>query len=367
MRGSPLPSTTSTALTWGRFADLAHAGLDRYFAAPPPQLLNNTFPSRQGDNATFNYWWLAHVIDVRLDAYLRTGEPERLAQAIEAHDNIIERNGGSLFNDYFDDMLWFALATLRLWQETGDATHLEEVRDLWDHVMEHGWNDDGGASLAWRKQQLYYKNTPANGPLVILSARLAQASADRPYAATAQTAFDWITTHLLDETGFVEDGINREQDGRIDTQWRFTYNQGLYVGAAVELHRLTGVGDYLQAAVRTALRALETLTSDGAFRDEGDGGDEGLFKGVYYRYAGCLLDVLDSTDLAAQELRRFVAVSGEALTRSARRDGVLLAGDDWSAPPTGSLRYSTQLSAIMALEVAARVGVAAPAPAVDVG
>ncbi|MBX9243866.1 glycoside hydrolase [Actinotalea ferrariae] len=353
-------TTTPPAPTWDRYADLAHDGLERFFGTELPQLLNNTYPSAPGDNETFNYWWLAHVLDVRLDAHLRTGEPARLTQAVQTHGNLVERNGGSLFNDYFDDMLWFALATLRLWQVTGEARYLDEVRAIWDHVMEHGWNDDGGTSLAWRKQQLYYKNTPANGPLAILSARLHEVDDDavdgvaRPYLATARTAFDWITATLVDETGFVEDGINREQDGRIDTQWRFTYNQGLYVGAAVELHRATGDEQYLRAAVRTAKRALETLATDGVFRDEGEGGDEGLFKGVYYRYLGCLLDVLPPDDDAAGRLREFVATSVGALIRTSGREGVILAGDDWTAPPSGTLRYSTQLSAIMALEVAAR-------------
>lgn len=359
-------TTSPSAPTWDRYADLAHEGLERFFGTAPPQLLNNTYPNAPGDNATFNYWWLAHVIDVRLDAHLRTGDPARLAQAVGTHDNLIERNGGSLFNDYFDDMLWFALATHRLWKVTGEDRYLDEVRSLWDHVMEHGWNDDGGTSLAWRKQQLYYKNTPANGPLAILSARLAELDDDeRPYLATARTAFDWITANLVDETGFVEDGINREQDGRIDTQWRFTYNQGLYVGAAVELHRLTGEPEHLRAAVRTAERAVETLATDGVFRDEGEGGDEGLFKGVYYRYLGCLLDVLPPHDEAAGRLREFVATSVGALVRNAGREDVLLAGDDWHAAPSGAVRYSTQLSAIMALEVAARhrVGAAAQATA----
>lgn len=363
-----MTATTPTAEPWGRFADLAHDGLDTYFGAPAPQLLHNTYPNAPGDDATFNYWWLAHVVDVRLDAYLRTGDPRRLAQAVETHDNIVERNDGSLVNDYFDDMLWFALATLRLWQATREERYLHEVVQLWDHVMEHGWNDELGASLAWRKQQLHYKNTPANGPLVILSARLAGLAdpgpgADRPYLTTARTAFDWITANLVDPTGFVEDGINREQDLRIDTQWRFTYNQGLYVGAAVELHRRTGDPEDLRRAVRTAERAVAALATDGVFRDEGDGGDEGLFKGVYYRYLGCLLEALDAAEPAAVGLRGFVASSAEALIRSAARDGVLLAGDDWTAPPAGAVRYSTQLSAIMALEVAARLGVPAPAPA----
>ena len=112
---------------------------------------------------------------------------------------------------------------------------------------------------------------------------------------------------------------------------------------------------------------MATLASDGVFRFEGDGGDEGLFKGVYYRYVGCLLDVLDPTDPAASRLQDFLGSSAGALIRSAPRDGVILAGDDWTSPPAGAVRYSTQLSAIMALEVAARLGVPVPTSATSLG
>jgi predicted alpha-1,6-mannanase (GH76 family) len=164
-----------------------------------------------------------------------------------------------------------------------------------------------------------------------------------------------LTDNLVHpDTGFVEDVIDRERDGRIDTHWRFTYNQGLYIGAAVELGRVTGNGDYLRQASRTALTAIAELSSDGVFRDEG-GDDEGLFKGVYYRYVGLLLADLDPRSATALAVTRSIRSSTEALWQSGLRGDVLLAGNDWSRPPSGKIAYSTQLSAIMALEVRARL------------
>lgn len=335
----------------GVLADRAQQALDDHFGAPWPQLLNNGHPA--GDNVVFNYWWLAHVLDVRLDAYLRTGDQQHLDAAIATHRNIRERNGGSLFNDYFDDMLWYALATLRLHQATGEESYLDDAAAIWRHVIEHGWNDEQGPSLAWRKQQLYYKNTPANGPLVILSCRLAALLDDQPYLDYARQAFDWLTANLVDPaTGFVEDGINREQDGRIDTQWRFTYNQGLYVGAAVELARTADDADALiKQAVRTATTAIDVLAPGGVFPDEGDG-DGGLFKGVYYRYLGVLLDRLDPDSAEATRLRAFVTGSTDALIASTEQC-TRLAANDWRKPQVGKIKYSSQLSAIMALELRA--------------
>lgn len=340
---------------WGDRADIAQRSLDHFFGAEDPQFLDNAYPLAEGGNETFNYWWLAHVIDARLDAFERTGDRRWLDQAEAAYANIVERNGGSLFNDYFDDMLWFALAILRLHEATGKQSALDDARAIWEHVIEHGWNDQLGESLAWRKQQLYYKNTPANGPLVILSVRLSRFSEDLRYLDYAQRSFAWMTENLVNAAdGFVEDGINREGDGRIDTQWRFTYNQGLYMGAAVELARATGNDAFLAAAVRTALTAIAELSAGGVFRDEGDGGDEGLFKGVYYRYLGVLLDEQIDPEVRGV-LEGFVRDGAAALWESGFDGEYLLANNDWTTPVAGPVPYSTQLSAIMALELAARL------------
>jgi len=335
----------------GQRAELAQRSLDHFWGAPAPQLFDNVDPSGPGSNDTFNYWWLAHVVDARLDAYLRTGEVARRDEAERTVANIVERNEGSLFNDYFDDMLWLALACHRLARAGAGQEHLAAAVRIWDHVVEHGWNAELGASLAWRKQQLYYKNTPANGPLIILSLRLARDTGEKRYLEIAQQAYAWLSATLVDpRTGFVEDGINRHGDGKIDTQWRFTYNQGLVVGANVELFRTTGETGYLERAVRTAQVAIAELSDGVVFVDEGDGGDEGLFKGVYYRYLGQLLAVAPGAHPALED---FVRSSTATLWESCFDGTWLRASNDWRTASEGPVAYSTQLSAIMALELAA--------------
>ncbi|NYE19085.1 glycoside hydrolase family 76 protein [Microbacterium immunditiarum] len=344
--------TTVQQFTWDERATIAQLSLDHFFGVEGPQLLNNSHPA--GDNTTFNYWWLAHLIDARVDAFERTGDPAWLRKAEAVYANILERNQGSLFNDYFDDMLWYALAILRLHDATGEARYLSDAKSIWTHVVDYGWNDQGGASVAWRKQQPYYKNTPANGPFVILSARLSTGDADSRYLDYGVSAYRWLTDTLVGPDGFVEDGINREQNGEVDLHWRFTYNQGLYVGAGVALAQATGDRRYVADATRTALTALRELSDGELFREEGAGGDEGLFKGIYYRYIGTLLDELDPAAEAAVTLEQFVRASTDALWAHSRVGDWLLAGDDWSQPAPVKVDFSTQLSAIMALELRAR-------------
>ncbi len=350
--------TSTSAQTWSARADTAQQSLDHFFGVPGIQFLTNSHPHDRGNTEVFNYWWLAHVIDARVDAWVRTDDDAWIAQAITARDNIVERNGGQLFNDYFDDMLWFALALERVHRATAERHYLDEAIAIWDHVIAEGWNETLGWSLAWRKQQLAYKNTPANGPLVILGVRLSRLDTSRDYLSYARRAFDWLTANLVGDDGFVEDGINRTGDGTVDTQWRFTYNQGLYVGAAVELFRATGDDVFLQRAVQTAITAVRELSDGTVFPDEGDGGDEGLFKGVYYRYLGELLAVLTESDSFASErveLDGFVRAGTDALWQNGLVDGHLRPGNDWSRPPVEWIPYSTMVSAIFAVEQRARL------------
>lgn len=362
---SPAPGATAA---WPDRADLAQHSLDALYGAPEPQLLHNTHPA--GDDELFNYWWLAHVIDCRLDAYARTGEESWLDSARRVADNIRRRNGDSLFNDYFDDMLWYALALLRLADATAETDESDavtaDVLALWDHVVTYGWNDTHGASLSWRRQQPDYKNTPANGPLIILGARLHRRTGEPRFLERARTATAWLEANLVGPDCFVEDGLGREGGTEIDTQWRFTYNQGLYIGACVELFRTTGEAAWLDKAERCALTSIRELATGGVFRHEGEvvddhvpdaaGGDVGLFKGVWYRYAAQLLDerpvaavadfVRSSTDILWEHARTRPEPGGEVVLRP---------GDDWTRPAPAQVGYSTLLSAIMALEVRARM------------
>ncbi|TDE92680.1 glycoside hydrolase [Occultella glacieicola] len=345
--------TTTERPDWATRADLAHRSLATLYGAPAPQLLNNAHPA--DENATFNYWWLAHAIDVAIDGWDRTGDPAHLRTAVEIFENIVDRNSGNLFNDYFDDMLWLGLALERLSRAPGHERYLEPAAEIWQHCLDDGWNEVMGGGIAWRKSQTYYKNTPANGPFIILGARLASRfEGDGPYLPWARRTMDWLTEHLVRSDGTVEDGVNRTDDGRIDTDWRYTYNYGLFIGACVELFAHDEDPARLGLAERSARRAVELLATDGVFPETG-GGDVGLFKGIFYRYLDQLLVVRPSADLIA-----FVRSGTDRLwdvswaDRVDSSDGVLWAGDDWRVPATAPTSMSTQLSAVMATEMRAR-------------
>ena len=235
-------------------------------------------------------------------------------------------------------------------EATGEERWLDRADRLWRFAVQRGWNLRHGASLAWRRRQLDYKNAPANGPFAILGARLERLRPDGR-EELSRAAFDWLHVRLRDDdTGFVADGIGRE-GGSARDDWAFSYNHGVYIGAALALHRLRPDSRLLAHASRTADDLIERLAPDGVLVDQG-AGDGALFGGIAYRH---LVDLAtaDGVDAgSAARIRGFVTGSVDALWRSSERGGLLLAGPRWDAPPTLPATLSAELGAVLATEAA---------------
>ncbi|GAA0997195.1 glycoside hydrolase family 76 protein [Subtercola frigoramans] len=308
----------------------------------------------------FNYWWLAHAVQARVDAFDRTGDGEWLHLAEATYRRLVQRNHGRLFNDYFDDMSWLALASLRLHAATGTQGYLDDAQELWRHIDGWGFNATFGRSVGWRRQQPDYKNAPTNGSFALVSAGLFRVTGDSAYATTADDLCGWIESRLVDpRTGIVFDGLGRTGDQTVDSDWRFSYNQGLYLGLLVdsaERHHNPGL---LKRAVLTAVSTIDLLAPSGVFAlettrpRERRGGDAGLFKGIFFRHLATLVSQLDPADPDARMLAVFLQQNAEDLWQNL--SPTLLSGDDWQKPPGRTTYLSTQLSAVITLEAAARL------------
>lgn len=336
---------------WNEVADVAQSSLDYFYKADDIQFLNNFYPlESKDDNKVFNYWWLAHTVDVRLDGYLRTNDEKFLQLAEETYAYNKNRNGKTLKHDYYDDMLWNALAAYRLYKSTKNENYLQDAIFVWNDLVETGWNDTCNGGFAWKRPQMYYKNTPVNAPFIILSTWLYQELKEEKYLSWAHKTFTWLVETLLREDEFVEDGINRLEDGKIDTQWEFTYNQGVYIGSCIELFKITEDEQYLEKAVKNARVTIERLSDGKVFHDEGEGGDEGLFKGIFYRYFTQLIEITNNHDF-----KKFLEEGTEILIKNAEKENHLLMGMDWYKPTEGKIPFSAQLSGMMAIEMAAKL------------
>ena len=348
---------------WAQRADAAQRALVQCFWNADTDLFGPRHPTVTGearDAQPFDYWWQAHAIDALVDGFERTGDRDQLARAARLWAGVVRRNGG-VTNDYYDDMLWMALALQRLHVHTHDDALARDVDTLWRDVRA-GWNDRQGGGIAWRKTQRDYKNTPANAPAVVLAVRLSRARTDAAERAQdlafAERVYAWHTATLVDPaTGFVWDGVNRTGDGRVDVDWAFTYNQGTRIGAAVELHRATGEQRFLDDAGRTFRATLDRLVDEhGVLRERGRG-DGGLFKGILIRYVGELirLDPAAPAGERAVVARQAEAVWAQLDPRAQAGAAPLLFAADWRERASTSTELSAQLSGVMLFEQMARI------------
>jgi predicted alpha-1,6-mannanase (GH76 family) len=335
------------ATIWKERVEYAQQQTNMFYWNPELKIMNQWYPIDNTGN--YYYWWQAHAIDVVIDAYLRTEKQTDAGQILALMQGAAAYNNGTLHHNYYDDMEWMALALLRAYDATQRQEYLMKVQELWLDIQT-AWNTNMGGGMAWKKDQLDYKNTPANAPAAILAARLFHKFGKEEDLQWALKIYQWNLANLVDpETGFVWDGLNRQGDGLIDYDWEFTYCQGVFIGAGIELFRCTGKENFLADAKRTALATLGKLVhpETGMLPDEGID-DTGLFKGILIRYLVLLLELCPDLKAYAELIRH----NAEVLwTQGMDLHGRFSAS--WTAQPEPATQLSVQLSGLMLLEAAA--------------
>ncbi|WP_158828584.1 glycoside hydrolase family 76 protein [Mucilaginibacter lacusdianchii] len=311
------------------------------------------FKENNVDKTTFHYWPNAHMLDVLVDAYLRTKNDVYKQRMLSLLNGIKESNGNKLPNDFYDDMEWLALSSLRSFEATNDNTYLDAANVLWTDIKT-GRNDIQGDGIGWNKSRTYFKNTPANAPAIIFAARLYRLQKNAADLQIAKELYTWLKGKLVDpSSGIVWDGVNYNNDGAITTN-KYTYNQGVFIGAGLELYKVTNDVNYLNDAVRTANATMKDLdlSPGGILRDEGQG-DGGLFKGILVRYMTLLAQepAVSKTDKDA--MINYLKFNATTLYSQGISRPQLLINSNWKSKPGASVDLTTQLSGMMMIEAAA--------------
>lgn len=390
---------------WDHRADLAEqAVIERHAARlwgiPKTTLGVIAWPPTTRDKFFYHwhYWWQAHLLDCMVDAADRRETGLRLRGLRRTVRGMRMRNWRTLpHNEYYDDRAWLALALHRV----QDLPKYGKVRYLpaLDQSIVDGVDPLTGV-LPWRVGESFY-NVPANGPVAILAARTGD-------LGLARQIIDWIYDHLIDSRGLVMDGLRLRVHGEEPAPRIYTYNQGVVLGALVEIARaerrragvpqsaVSEVGmEWITRAQHLVEAVASHLATPGGVIDTGEGpghggGDGGLFKGILARYLALVVTDLPSEDklsrAARQLARRLVSQSAESVWRHRLEvDGLPLFGASWVAdaalPHTGGRLGATlaagagadlgvperdlsvQLSGWMLMEAAVRV--TAPTPSSD--
>ncbi|SEF28586.1 Predicted alpha-1,6-mannanase, GH76 family [Amycolatopsis pretoriensis] len=312
--------------------------LRRVWALPGTVLGRSGWPPSPGQRLHWhwNYWWQAHLLDTLVDAQLRAASPERLALIRSFVRSVRLRNFGRWTNDYYDDIAWLGLALQRVQSlgiDVGPALAAIDTQLL------SGWTAAAGGGIWWRRGD-DFKNAPANGPAAIFHARSGNLS-------RAREMTDWLTSTLVDPaSGLVWDGI-RTDTGEL-VKHIYTYCQGVYLGACLELSSMDN-------AARTVRAVATHCAPDGVIRGQG-GGDGGLFGAILARYLALAAQALPGPE--ASVARSLVLDSAQACWSGAAEGPVFSAYWDrstpWPLPADAPERdMSVQVGGWMLLEAAA--------------
>lgn len=343
--------TTVTANNYAAVADsMQSKTYSTYLSAN-----GNYYIQNNSGNTNFNYWPQAHMMDVLNDAYLRTKNIVYTQRMKALLLGVKNTNGGAYPNNYYDDMGWMANAFMRAYAATSDADYLNAAQILYTDIKT-GLNSSQGGGMAWRKNQLDYKNTPSTTTAIMLAARMYELQNNANDLALAKSLYTWMKANLVDPTtGVVYDGINSTGTGAVDKNV-YTYNQGSFIGAAIELYNATKDPAYLTDAVLTANNAITDIRilSGGLLKNEGQG-DGGLFKGIEVRYLTALTEISNIDASSRAKYLSFLQNNALYLYTVGIAKPAYLAGPDWAQKPSGSIDLTTQLSGMMMMEAAAKL------------
>lgn len=260
---------------------------------------------------------------------------------------------GDFISSATDDSEWWALAWIDAYDLTGDQAYLDEAVTIANHVSTL-WDTGSCGGGVWWNTDKTYKNAVTNALYVRLTASLHNRIAgDTAWLAKATTAWNWfLSSGMIDSSGLVNDGLSSTCGNNGGTVW--SYNQGLAIGAGVEMWRATGDASDLSEARHLADSAVHSaaLVSGGLLTESCDAlnatcdDNAKQFKGIFMRYLGELDSVVGGTYTS------FIDTQVDSLW-NADRDSLDDFGERWNgqdpaADPNVS-DWRTQASALEAL------------------
>jgi hypothetical protein len=333
----------TVAILEGESASALQSMLLSYWSGPQAYMVDTP-----GGTTLAGYWIFAQTFDALLDGVERTGG-EHYTGLVETFYESQKAIGFT--RSFYDDENWMTLALMRAYDLTGDATYLTEATTLYADIMA-GWDTTCcGATPGgiWWDKPHTQKATASNAGPVIAGVRLSERTNDASYLAFAKQVYAFWTANMIDpSTHEVIDHI--DANGTL-VRYKFTYNEGLVLGASAELYRVTQDPTYttLASGVEGFMLASETkstpagtVLSDGT--NAGCTGDCAQFKGIGYRYLASLYaQTHDPSALALLDS------SGGAIWQLARDPASTRFATDWAGPSMASPTLEADSSATMAL------------------
>jgi predicted alpha-1,6-mannanase (GH76 family) len=270
------------------------------------------------DKAWFpSSWWNSAVALQTVGDYMqRTGDRRYLGQL----NNTFEKDkgvfpagvlsGDPLLGNFtsraIDDSEWWGLTWVQAYDLTHDPKYLNMAVTIANYV--DGYWDTGtcGGGVWWDGERTY-KNAITNGLWIRLTAELHnRILGDTLWLGRSRTAWAWFQgSGMINANGLVNDGLTNACTNNGQNVW--SYNQGLAIGAGLELWRATRDPQVLTSVRRLADAAIgpDALVTNGVLTETCDATDQTCddngkqFKGIFMRYWTDLVDTTHDRRYAA--------------------------------------------------------------------
>ncbi len=321
-----------------------------------------------------SYWINAQAFDAVLDGVQRPSGAQFAHWVRKVRDGNEREYGGfftaSYKKTYFDDITWMTLALMRASDLTAGsekAAYLADAERVFQPVMDRAPSSENGqfAGLWWNSTHDFdEKATASNFGPVIAAAHLYEHTKKGAYKTFAEKVYaHWHGTMVErqpDGTAFVVDNVQ----GGNKSRPRFTYNQGLGVGAALAMSDLAGSpsdkASYGAQARAMADYLVKYETRMGVLLDYDANdttpsactGDCAAFKGVAYRYLAALYE----RDVTRADYYQVLHSSAHAILANDHDTAAHRFGTRWDVGGReDDRRLAANASAVMALQIFARL------------
>jgi len=251
-----------------------------------------------------------------------------------------------------DDDGWWALSWIAAYDLTLNPAYLSTAESIFAN-MSAAWPGPCGAGIVWCTN-VNYTNAVTNELFLDVSAHLAARVPEpkkRVYLNWALQEWEFFSTSgMINANDTINDGLTTDGTCVNNGQTVWSYNQGVILGALVELNKISPNASYIAAANALATGAIKALTnSDGIVVESCEpncDSNQTQFKGIFIR------NLLQLWLVSPKELYKNVIEANAKSIWANDRTAQGELGADWTGPVVDP-NASTHGSALEALIMAA--------------
>ena len=203
----------------------------------------------------------------------------------------------------YDDIQWWSLAMIRLYEFNGDQTYLERAVRFFDYVWENAWDTTTCGGGLWWDVAKTYKNAITNELAMMNTAKLYNITQNATYKMQFDLLWNWFYADgndgkgMLNKQWLINDGLNvntvnpSDCDNNEEVEW--SYNQGVILGGLSKMYLIDNYNESLLNIswniIHSVMEHLVTPT-DGILHEQvtdknvEQSSDASQFKGIFMRY-----------------------------------------------------------------------------------